>query len=293
MIAEILGIIAPVLICIAIGFGWAKAGRKFDTPMVTFLVTFFSTPALVFYTLATVDLSLDALFAIGGAAIAANVLLAILGAFTLWIFGLSQRTFLQSLTWPNVGNIGLPLCLLAFGEEGLALAIGFFAVYVVIQLTIGVAFVSGQFSLKSLVTMPIIPATIIASVVLVTGAPVPDWILNTTELIGDLTIPLMLITLGVSLASLKVVNLGRSVGLALFRLCVGFAVGYLVALGFELEGVARGVVILQCALPVAVFCYLFSQLYERQPDEVASLVVISTTLSIVSLPFLMWFVLHY
>ena len=292
MITEILGIIAPVLICISIGFVWAKAGRNFDTPMVTFLVTYFSTPALVFYTLATVELSMDSLFAMGGAAVAANVVLAILGALTLKIFGLSQRTFLQSLTWPNVGNIGLPLCLLAFGEEGLALAIGFFAVYVVIQLTIGVAFVSGQFSLKSLIAMPIIPATIIATVVLIAELSVPQWILSTTSLIGDLTIPLMLITLGVSLASLKVVNISRNVWLAIFRLGVGFAVGVGIAWLFGLEGPARGVVILQCALPVAVFSYLFAQLYERQPDEVASLVVISTTLSIATLPFLMWFVLQ-
>ncbi len=291
MIAEILGIIAPVLICIAIGFAWAKAGRKFDTPMVTFLVTYFSTPALVFYTLSTVDLSMEALFVIGGAAVAANVVLAVIGAITLWIFGLSQRTFLQSLTWPNVGNIGLPLCLLAFGEEGLALAIGFFAVYVVIQLTIGVAFVSGQFSPKSLISMPIIPATIIATIVLVGDLYVPEWILNTTKLIGDLTIPLMLITLGVSLASLKVVNISRSIWLAIFRLAIGFGVGVFIAWGFDLEGVARGVVILQCALPVAVFCYLLAQLYERQPEEVASLVVISTTISIATLPVLMWFVL--
>ncbi|WP_020593754.1 AEC family transporter [Kiloniella laminariae] len=292
MIAEILGIIAPVLICIAIGFIWAKAGRKFDTPMVTFLVTYFSTPALVFYTLSTVDLSLDALFAMGGAAVAANILFAVLGAACLSIAGLSQRTFLQSLTWPNVGNIGLPLCLLAFGEEGLALAIGFFAVYVVIQLTIGVAFVSGQFTAKSLISMPIIPATVIAMVILVWGISVPQWILSTTKLIGDLTIPLMLITLGVSLASLKVVNVTRSIWLALFRLGIGFAVGLAVSWGLDLEGVARGVVILQCALPVAVFCYLFAQLYNRQPEEVASLVVISTTLSIASLPVLMWYVLQ-
>ncbi|MCZ4282089.1 AEC family transporter [Kiloniella laminariae] len=292
MIAEILGIIAPVLICIGIGFVWAKAGRKFDTPMVTFLVTYFSTPALVFYTLSTVDLSLEALFAMGGAAVAANILFAVIGAVCLWLAGLSQRTFLQSLTWPNVGNIGLPLCLLAFGEEGLALAIGFFAVYVVIQLTVGVAFVSGQFTAKSLISMPIIPATVIAMVILVWGVSVPQWILSTTRLIGDLTIPLMLITLGVSLASLKVVNITRSIWLALFRLGIGFTVGLMVSWGLDLEGVARGVVILQCALPVAVFCYLFAQLYNRQPEEVASLVVISTTLSIATLPVLMWYVLQ-
>lgn len=132
--------------------------------MVTTIVTYFATPCLVFYALAKVELDTSYLWDMGIAALAANIAFTLIGAAVLALFKLPQRAFLQALTWPNVGNVGLPLCLLAFGQEGLALAVAFFTVYVVLQMTVGVAFVSGSFSAKALLKMPIIPATILASV---------------------------------------------------------------------------------------------------------------------------------
>jgi predicted permease len=63
---------------------------------------------------------------------------------------------------------------------------------------------------------------------------------------------------------------------------VGAAVGWL--LGFE--GVAFGVMVLDCAMPVAVFNYMFASRYDRSPSEVASVIVLSTLLSFVTLPIL-------
>jgi predicted permease len=291
MFAEIISILSPVFACAGIGYFWARSGRTFDTQFVTAIVTYFGTPCLVFSTLAVVELNGDTLVKMGAAAVAANLFFTIFGALVLKLSGLSQRTFLQALTWPNVGNVGLPLCYLAFGEEGLALAVAFFAVYVVLQMTIGVAFVSGDVSLKSLQKMPIVPATVLAVLFLATGTEVPRALYNTTKLIGDLTIPLMLITLGVSLASLHVSNLKRSFYLSMVRFSMGLVGGMgLVAL-FGFEGKAAGVVILQCAMPSAVFCYLFAQMYNRQPAEVAGLVVTSTAMAIPLLPVLLWYVL--
>jgi len=291
MFAEIFSILAPVFVCVGIGYGWSKSGRAFDTPMVTTIVTYFATPCLVFYALAKVELDTSYLWNMGLAALYANVAFAVIGAIVLAVFRLPQRAFLQALTWPNVGNVGLPLCLLAFGKEGLALAIAFFTVYVVIQLTIGVAFVSGTFSPKSLLKMPIIPATVLASVFLFTDLAVPDWLYNTTKLIGDLTIPLMLFTLGVSLASLKMTSLSRAVWLSLLRLGMGFGVGVGLVKVMGLSGPAAGVVILECAMPAAVFCYLFAQLYDQRPQEVAGLVIVSTFMGFAALPALLWYVL--
>jgi len=101
----------------------------------------------------------------------------------------------------------------------------------------------------------------------------------------------MLITLGTSLAELRITTLGRSTALALLRLTMGFAVGVGVAHGLGLEGVARGVVIVECAMPAAVFNYLFAHSYNRRPAEVAGVVVISTALSFATLPALIWYVL--
>ncbi|RTE66329.1 AEC family transporter [Amphritea opalescens] len=291
MFSVIFSILMPVFVCVGIGYGWSKSGKDFDTSLVTAIVTYFATPCLVFYALAKVELQPSYLSDMGLAAITAITAFSLIGAGVLALFKLPQRAFLQALTWPNVGNIGLPLCMLAFGEEGLALAVTFFTVYVVVQMTLGVAFVSGSFSLKSLLKMPIIPATAFAAVFLFSDLSVPDWLFNTTKLIGDLTIPLMLFTLGVSLASLKIGSLKVAFGLSVLRLLMGFGVGLGIVWMMGLTGPAAGVIILQCSMPAAVFCYLFAQLYDQRPEEVAGFVIVSTFMGFVTLPALLWYVL--
>ncbi len=291
MFSTIFAVLAPVIITTALGYFWSRAGKHFDTSLVTSLVTFFGTPCLTFAALATVKIGANALISMGTAAVISTVAFTAIGWVILKLLKLSPRTYLQSLAWPNIGNVGLPLCLLAFGNDGLALAVAFFTAVIVLQFTVGVAFVAGTFSLRSLVKMPIIPATILAIFFLATETPVPAWLYNTTDLIGQLTIPLMLFTLGVSLARLKPVSLLRSIGLSVVRLVMGFGVGLAIADLMGLEGMARGVVILQCSMPVAVFCYLFAQLHDNEPEEVAGVVISSTFLAAFSLPVLLWYVL--
>ena len=101
----------------------------------------------------------------------------------------------------------------------------------------------------------------------------------------------MLFTLGVSLAKLRPVSLARSTALSLLRLGMGFGVGVGLSEVMGLTGIERGVVILQCSMPVAVFCYLFAQLYNREPEEVAGVVISSSFLAAIALPALLWYVL--
>ena len=112
-----------------------------------------------------------------------------------------------------------------------------------------------------------------------------------TSLLGGFAIPLMLITLGVSLADLKVTEWKHSLLFSLIRVIGGFGLGLLVAHLFGLEGVERGVLILQSSMPVAVFNYLLALRYQREPGEVAGMVVLSTVLSFILLPFIVSFVL--
>ncbi len=291
MVLQLIEILAPVFICVGLGVAWVRMGQSFDTPMVTKLVTVIGTPAMVFYALATANLDKSLFMQMGLSALLANALFLLAGYVLLPMFGMSRQAFLQTLTFPNIGNVGLPLCYLAFGEQGLALAIAFFVVYVAIQFTVGIAVVSGGFSARTLLTMPVIPATIIAMLFLVLDVPVPTWLLNSTHMIGDLTIPLMLFTLGVSLASLKLGNLRVGFGLAGLRLLLGFSVGMLLVWLLGLQDEAAAVVILQCSMPVAVYAYLFAQLYNQRATEVAGVVIVSTLMSIVSLPLLLLYVL--
>ncbi|HEY8578247.1 MAG TPA: AEC family transporter, partial [Beijerinckiaceae bacterium] len=104
------------------------------------------------------------------------------------------------------------------------------------------------------------------------------------QLLGSITVPLMLLSLGHALASLKFASFGRSSVFAAARLLGGFGIGWLVATGLGLEGAARGVVVIQSAMPSAVLNYLFAARYGNDPQEVAGVVVLSTLMSIVALP---------
>lgn len=291
MFTVIASILAPIFTCVLIGFFWSKKGLSYDTDLITSLVTYLGTPCLIFYSLSSVQLLPNTLLSIGLAALLANIAFIIIGALVLALFKLPHRVYLQSLSWPNVGNIGLPLCLFAFGEEGLALGVTFFAIYVVFQMTVGVAFVSGTFSPMALFKLPIVPATIVAAFFLFTDFQTPAPLYNTTKLIGDFTIPLMLLTLGVSLARLKVKHLKTAFFLSALRLGMGLGVGVVLVYAMNLSGPSAGVVILQCSMPVAVFCYLFAQVYDQQPEEVAGIVVVSTILGFFFLPVILWHIL--
>jgi malate permease and related proteins len=289
--SELFAIIVPVLICAAIGFIWARNGRAFETEFVTNLVTMVGTPCLIASTLTSLEIPLPALGEVAVASLAATAGFALIGMAVLRAMKLPFHSFLPALMFPNTGNMGLPLCLFAFGEAGLALAIIIFALTATLQFTVGISIASGTFSIKRLVRMPILYAVAFSVAVIATGWTVPGWIANTISLLGGLTIPMMLLALGVSLARLQVTTVHRALFLSLVRLGGGAAVGYGVGVLFGLGDLARGVILIQATMPVAVFNYLFAQYYSRDPEQVAGMVMLSTILSFVTLPLLLLAVL--
>jgi len=284
MFVTLFNVVAPVLIIALLGYAWARAGRPFDTPVITALVTTIGTPLLIVDTLLRVELSMDALGQMAAAAALTHLGFLAIGWLIIRLSGQRVSTYLPSLIFGNTGNMGLPLCLFAFGEQGLALAIGYFSVNAVFLFTLGMQLAAGKASLTELVRTPLIWAVVISIGLLATDTGLPLWIANTVHLLGGLTIPLMLLALGVSLAKLKVHSISRSLGFATARLVMGFAVGWGVALLLGLDGVARGVVVVESALPVAVFNYLFAVRYNNRPEEVAGVVVLSTVLGFATLP---------
>jgi hypothetical protein len=291
MIVELVAIITPLFVCTGIGYLWARLDRPYDTDFVTTLVTNFATPCLIFTTLANARLDGQAISQMAGAALAALATFAVVGAAVLALARLPIRSFLPPLVFANTGNMGLPLCLLAFGEHGLALAIVYFTVGSVAMFTLGVGLTSGASSVRQLLRVPMLYAVVLALPFLLGGVQPPAWLDNTTRLIGGMMVPLMIITLGISLARLRVGGMKRSLALAVLRLGMGLAVGVGLADVLGLEGTARGVLVIQAAMPAAVFNYLFALRYERSPEEVAGMVVASTLLSFLTLPLLMWSVL--
>ncbi|MGH6933850.1 MAG: AEC family transporter [Dongiaceae bacterium] len=290
-LAELAAIVAPTFVGAAIGFIWTRAGRQFHQRFVTALVTSVGTPFLVFSALTKHELDLAILTQMAAATLLAFCGFAAVSILILRLVRLPLHSFLPALMFPNSGNMGLPLCLYAFGEKGLALAIVFFSISATLQFTVGIGLSAGSADPRRLLRMPLTYAVLAALVVMIWRLPVPGWLANTSELLGGITIPLMLIALGVSLAELKVNNLGRSLALSLARIVPGSAIGFAVGWLLGLNDQAIGVLTIQSGMPVAVFNYLFAQMYNRQPVEVAGMVFVSTLLSFAVIPVLLIYLL--
>ena len=130
--------------------------------------------------------------------------------------------------------------------------------------------------------------SVVAPVFVVTSdIAVPVWIGRTTTLLGDTAIPLMLLTLGASLSKMHLESLGRSVILSFVRLGLCVSAGLLLTALLDVGGLTRKVLVLQASMPVGVLNYLVAQRYERSPEQVASLVLVSTLISLVSIPTLL------
>ena len=278
---------APVYLCAAVGFLWARLGRAFDTVLVTDLIMGVGAPCLVFSSLVSYEIQFAEAVEMIAATTVAIACMAGVSAIVLGVARIPLNTFLAPLTFGNTGNMGIPLCYFAFGEAGLSLAICVFAVTSVLHFTVGQAIWSGRSGWGDVVKTPLVWAAVLALIMMATGWGGAPWLTRTTSLLGSFTVPLMQLTLGVSLARLGVVRPGRSLALALVKLFVGISVGLGVAWLFDLEGVAAGVLVLSCAMPAAVFNYMFAVRYERSPGDVASLVVVSTLLAALAVPVLM------
>lgn len=284
VVETLLPVLAPVLACVAIGFGWARLGAPIDPRQVRAIVTNVGTPCLVFGTLVRLEVPVLALVAVGLVVVVGLVCFAAMSVPILRVFGLPASPYLAPLMFGNLGNMGLPLCLYAFGEAGLELAVVAFAVQSTLFFTLGAWFLSGRASPRAALTTPAPWAIGAAALFLGTGAEPPLWLSNTVDLVGGLTIPLMLVSLGVTLARLRIVSVRRTMLLAVLRLAMGLALGYVLVGALDIQGAARGVAIILCAMPSAVFNYLMALYYERQPGEVASLVVASTFVTLLALP---------
>ncbi|WP_341911142.1 AEC family transporter [Ferrovibrio terrae] len=291
LFAEIFSVIAPLVVLAGAGWLWAARGKPFQVDQISLLVTNFGTPCLVIHALLAAEVDRSMIGTMALATLSAIVVFMAINAAMLRLMKLSVRDYVSGLTFPNAGNAGLSLSLFAYGQPGLALGIIFFAVTSLTNFTIGQSILAGRGNLAAVLRSPMIYAVLIGVAGNLLQLQPPVWVMRSLQTAGGIAIPLMLFTLGVSLATLKVNDLRRGLLLSALRLLAGLGAGFGLSWVLGLEGVARGVFIIQCAMPVAVVNYIFAVRYNRDPQTMASLVVISTLLSFATLPALLALVL--
>ena len=287
MYSQLIPILAPVFIVALLGYGWARLALPFDREFVTGIVMNIGVPCLILQGATGLDAEVSLFMSMLGYALLALVVCAVVGTVVLRALGQPLRSYLPPVAFGNAGNLGLPLCLFAFGPRGLGLAIGFYLVGSVAQFLVGPLFQGRKPVWRTLLSTPVNYAAVLGVALLSTGTALPAWLGNTMQLLAGMAIPLMLVALGHALGSFSLNRLRVATALALARLGLGLAVGLGIVWSFGLEGTERGGVLIESAMPVAVFNYLLAARYDRHPEEIAGAIVISTLLSFATLPLLL------
>lgn len=291
LIVTVLEIVAPVFLLALVGFIWVRMGFEYRVQFVTRLAMTLAVPCLMFTALMKTEVDPNALTTLFFASLAAYGAIAALGALGFWLAGFSQQTYLAPFVFGNTGNLGLPLALFAFGVEGLGYAMVVFAVMAVLSFTFGIWVVSGGGSAMKALKEPVVAATLLGALFLWQGWETPIFLTNALDLIGQMAIPMMLITLGVAVARLTPGRIGQAIVLSLIKLILCAAIAYSIGTAIGLGDIARAVLVVQIATPVAVTSYLLAEKYGGDADAVAGLVVVSTVMSVAAIPLLLAFLL--
>lgn len=291
MLAQLLAVMAPVLFSAGLGFLWIKLGYSFPTSFVSRLTLNIGTPCLILAKLPTSGVTLENFNSILIAMILIMLLMGLAGYMLCRWRKLDWQIYLPAMLFPNTGNMGLPISQYAFQKSGLGIAIAIMVVVSLVQFTQGS--MTSKKPLLSLIKTPTIYAIIIALLMMATHTELPEWLFNTVDLVSGFTIPLMLITLGVSLASIQVKNILAGLIFSFIRTLLAAGISLLVCTLLHLDAYKTGQIALQVCMPVAVYNYLFAQRAGRSPETVASLVFCSTLLSFIYLPIILRIIFIY
>ena len=283
----VLEIVAPVFLLAGVGFAWVRFGFEYRIQFVTRLAMTLAVPCLIFTALMKTELDKAAIGWFVLAALAGHALLALAGAALVRVMQLERRSYLAPFIFGNTGNLGIPLSLFAFGEAGLGYAVAMLAVSAVLSFTFGIYLVAGEGGGGKALREPMVWATLLGALFLWQGWHTPQFLTNALDLIGQMAIPLMLITLGVAVARLTPDKTGLAVLLSLIKVTLSAAIGWGLGLAFGLDYTAFGVLVLQLATPVAVTSYLLAEKFEADAQAVAGMVVVSTLMSVAALPLLL------
>jgi hypothetical protein len=284
MLFVLLNVLAPVIGCVLVGYVWGKTSADFPNQFISRMVTYVAAPCLIVSTMSEYRFDTGLLYDMALLSLITLAGVALLGWSMFRFVDMPFRPFSLAMVFPNTGNIGLSLCLFAFGEEGLALALIPFVVISLIHFASGDIVLNKSESRREGIIIalrqPILLATLLVLAQIILDFQLPKPILSTTKLLGGMTIPLMLVTLGVSLSAIHPGSWSRGAIVAGIRVFGGLLVCSCAIWLVGTKGLPAKVMLVQASMPSAVFNYFFAMKYDTEVDSVASAVMISTVVSL-------------
>lgn len=282
--------VVPVFLLIAAGFIFAH-WKKISLASVTEIIVYLGTPSLVFSSLASKPLFAGDIIVLSGGVLLIFAGVGLLIRLYFFLTGFSSRGFALPTLFMNAGNMGIPLALFAFGQEGMQRATLMFVIITFLQYSLGIYILNGRGNWTEIFRLPLIYAAIAGLIINLTQLKSPELLLQPVVMLGQATIPIMLISLGYRLYQVESLQLGHALGGALLRTIGGFAAANIAVNVVGAEGVNRQVLLLYGALPAAVINFILTEKYRQDPGLAASIVVLSTFISVLSIPIVFWMIL--
>ena len=288
-------VLFPVFFIVGIGVFLGKKNPNFDTSFITTYSGNFGTPALVIFALTAGSVSFE-VFA--NFFIYAIILLALFGIVGLIFLVLMKKDYLRELPTfflPNTGNMGIPICLFAYGEFGMGMAASISALVVLLHFTLNIFLAKRAFDFNTIIKSPAFYAIIVTVLFLYFEQPIPQFVMNTVMLLAYGMIVMILMSLGIALTQMKVFSFKDSIITSIGRVIIGPIIGLIVIKIFNLSGVGAGVVLIQSSMPSAILCYLIASMYSPKEivDNISSTIVVSTLMSLITIPITLFFALKY
>ena len=288
-------VLFPVFFIVGIGYFLGKKNPKFDTTFITNYSGNFGAPALFIFAITSSGVTYSVFSEYFIYAVIALTSFALIGIIFLFCLKKDISRELPPYFLPNTGNMGIPICLFAYGTLGMGVAAAISSLVILLHFTVNIFLASKKFDIKIILKSPPTYAVIVAVFFLYFDLEMPKVVINTVMLLGYAMIVLILMSLGVSLTQLKVFSLKDSIISSIGRVIIGPIIGFLIIKIFNLSGFAAGVLLIQSAMPSAILTYLVAEMYspKKVVDSISSMIVVSTLMSLITVPIIVFISLKY
>lgn len=297
---RIAGIVLPVLIIIAVGYGYARLrgdGVRTDVASVNRITMDLLAPLLIFTSLAAQDFDISH----HAVLMFAGVMICLGSGLLAWGFarlvGYDPRSFVPTMMYSNSGNMGLPLAVFAFGATGLSPAVALFVAGSFVYFSLGIRIVASGHGGKSpsilrMMMNPMMLAMVIGIVAAMVQIKIPRPLYTALRMVGEASIPIMLFALGVRMRDVSFASWRTGLVGAVMCPITGFIVAFLLDMVLTLTPDQRAQMYLFASLPPAVYCFMIAEQYKQEPDKVAAMVFMGNIAALAFVPLGLWIGLY-
>ena len=288
-------VLFPVFFIIGVGYFIGKKKPNLDTTFITDYSSNFGAPALFIFAITSSGVTYSIFAEYFLYSLIAIICFSIIGIIFLILMKKDYVRELPPFILPNTGNMGIPICLFAYGTLGMGVAAAISSVVVLLHFTLNIFLASKKFDISLILKSPTSYAVLVAVIFLYFELDMPKVVLNTVMLLGYTMIVLVLMSLGISLTQLKVFSFKNALISSVGRVIIGPLIGFALIKIFNLSGFAAGALLIQSSMPSAILTYLIADMYSPKEtvDNISSMIVVSTLMSLITVPIIVFIALKY